>query len=284
GTDVGGYQGEGYIPQDLYLRWLQAGSMAGLFEIKLDGAGGEGRDRMPWSYDEAFQKNFRAVLEERMRLIPYLYSLSRTSGSTGTLMQPLAYRHLADRNTYDIWDEFYLGDAILVAPMFGPGTTRQVNLPEGEWYDYEDPAQSHEGGKVIRVEAPLDKVSRFVKQNSLYVTGNLYRGNDRLWSTTEPELVVHAVPGRGDSMSTLVYADLLDHGTTKSMQLRRIGKRLHFTSPALSCRALIQVRLATAPKNVSFGGAPAQFDYDAAKMLLSVRVPAHRLTDLAIDL
>jgi alpha-D-xyloside xylohydrolase len=38
GTDSGGYLGEGRIPETLYIRWLEAASMAGLFEIKLDGA------------------------------------------------------------------------------------------------------------------------------------------------------------------------------------------------------------------------------------------------------
>jgi len=61
GTDVGGYIGEGHIPEDLYLRWMQAGSMAGLFEIKLDGAGGSGEDRMPWRYGPAFQEAFRSI-------------------------------------------------------------------------------------------------------------------------------------------------------------------------------------------------------------------------------
>ena len=59
GSDVGGYLGPGDIPEDLYVRWLQAGSMSGLFEIKLDGAGGMGNDRVPWHYPESLQNEFR---------------------------------------------------------------------------------------------------------------------------------------------------------------------------------------------------------------------------------
>ncbi len=71
GTDAGGYLGEGHIPEALFIRWLQAASMAGMFEIKLDGSGGQGRDRMPWRYDERFQAQFR----EDLRRTDGLHSL-----------------------------------------------------------------------------------------------------------------------------------------------------------------------------------------------------------------
>ena len=137
GSDVGGYIGDGYIAPDLYLRWLQFGVMSGLLEIKLDGSGGDGEDRMPSRYDDAFQTDFRHLLELRMALLPYLHSLANTSAQNGPLMQPLAYRHLDDPRTYDIWDEFYVGDGFLVAPVLTPGTVREVYLPAGRWYRFD---------------------------------------------------------------------------------------------------------------------------------------------------
>lgn len=284
GTDVGGYQGEGHIPQDLYIRWLQAGSMAGLFEIKLDGAGGEGRDRMPWRYDEAFQRIFRAICEERMRLIPYFYSLSHTSGRTGTLMQPLAYRHLGDPKTYDRWDEFYVGDALLVAPVFGPESSRDVYLPFGEWRDFDDPAIAFKGGRVITVEAPLAKLPRFVKENSVYVTGNLYRGNDRLWDTSERVLTVHAYPGRRDSASAFTYVDMLDSNAQKRIELQRRGNEVYLKSPALPQTTVLEVLVDKEPKSVQLNGQAAEAQYDDRARLVSVRAKKDTPIDLRISL
>jgi alpha-glucosidase (family GH31 glycosyl hydrolase) len=284
GSDVGGYQGEGHIPVDLYVRWLQAGSMSGLFEIKLDGAGGEGRDRLPWRYDERFQQIFRAICEQRMQFIPYLYSLSHTSADTGTLMQPLAYRHPGDANTWDIWDEFYLGYAILVAPVFGPGNRRRVYLPQGEWYDYDDPSRRFAGGKTIEVDAPLEKLPRFVKENSLYVTGNLYRGNDRIWGNASKELVIHATPGRKDATARFDYVDMLDGNRSKAMQITRRGKQVTVAGPTLTYAARVEVRLSSKPKQVSLGGAAVAVDYDAAKALLRVPVAAGQPIDVAVTL
>lgn len=285
GTDVGGYQGEGYIPEDLYIRWMQAGSMTGLFEIKLDGAGGEGRDRMPWRYDDEFQELFREICEDRMRLIPYLYSLSRTSAETGTLMQPLAYRHLDDNNTYDNWDQFYVGDAILVAPVFAPGVSRKVYLPEGEWRDFDNPARRYRGGQVVGIDAPLDKLPRFVKENSVYVTGNIYKGNDRRWDTAEPELAIHAFPGRTEgSKSLFTYVDMVDGNARKEIELVREKQQVHLTSPAMLHRTRVDILLEQKPQAVQLNGQAAAVDYSPTTNTLSIMVPQGRRIDVEVAL
>ncbi len=283
GSDVGGYQGEGYIPQAFYARWLQAGSMSGLFEIKLDGAGGEGRDRLPWHYDAELQQLFRAACEERMRLLPYLYSLARTSSQTGTLMQPLAYRHLQDAKTYDIWDEFYLGDAILVAPVFGPENRRRVYLPAGEWHDYDNASLRYAGGKFVDIDAPLAKLPRFVRANSIYVTGNVYRGNDRAWSSSAPELTIHAFPSSRGA-NEFIYVDVNDGNQSKPIRLSSERNAVRLTVPALKGTAAIEVVLARAPKAVSLNGMQAQSHFDAAANTLLVTLVAGKSNDLTIAL
>ena len=210
GSDVGGYLGDGDIPEDLYTRWLQAGSMSGLFEVKLDGAGGQGKDRMPWHYPKSLQDQFRKVCEDRMNLLPTLYSLANTSGTTGVLMQPMAYADLTDPETYSIWDQYYLGDSILVAPVFDRSEEREVYFPKGKWYDFDNPRIQYEGGQRITIPAPLEKLPRFVKANSLYLTGNIYRGSDRNWKPAETHLTLHAFPGIKGEQTTFHYIDPSD--------------------------------------------------------------------------
>ncbi len=60
-----------------------------------------------------------------------------------------------------------VGDSLLVSPMFTPGEAkREVYLPKGEWYDYWT-NEFHEGGKVISVPAPLERLPLFVKAGSV---------------------------------------------------------------------------------------------------------------------
>ncbi|WP_075185902.1 TIM-barrel domain-containing protein [Teredinibacter haidensis] len=283
GTDVGGYQGEGYIPEDLYLRWMQAGSVSGLFEIKLDGAGGDGRDRMPWQYDAAFQRQFKAICDDRMRFIPYLYSLAYTAGITGSLMQPLAYRHLDDKNTYAIWDQFYLGEAIMAAPVFTPGNRRNVYFPKGNWRDLDAPAKIFKGQKLLEIEAPLDKLPRFIRENSIYVTGNLFVGNDRLWQTAEKQLTIHAYPGKAGSEALFHYVDALNGNREKSISLVTERKILKLTAPAMSHATRVEILLDNAAKKVQQQGEVVAHSYDSEQHQLSVSIPAGEPIDVWVS-
>ncbi len=265
GTDVGGYQGEGYIPEDLYIRWMQAGSMTGLFEIKLDGAGGAGRDRMPWRYDEKFQQWFRAICEERMAFIPYLYSLANTSASTGVLMQPLAYRHLQDKNTYAIADQFYLGNAILVAPVMQPGERRKLYLPQGNWVDFNNPAKRYKGGKFIEVNAPLDILPRFIAENSLFVKGNIAKGNDRFWNVQKPTLTIVANPAAKNGESQFMYVDMLDRDRPKAIAMQREKNNIRLQVPAFNHAVELILLLENSPAQVQINGKSVEGHFDAER-------------------
>lgn len=272
GTDVGGYQGDGYIPEDLYLRWMQAGSMTGLFEIKLDGAGGQGRDRMPWQYDSAFQDRFRDILDDRMRLVPYLYSLAQTSATTGPLMQPPAYRHFDDENTFSVWDNFYVGEAIFVAPVLKPGTEKELYLPKGQWRDFDNPEKRFTGGQNISVSAPLDKLPRFVKANSIYVTGNIYTGNNELWKETPKVLTLHAFPGDVDSESDFTYVDMLDGDEKKIFQMRRNGDEVVLVIPKINHAKQVEVVIDEAPAKVMMGGKAINSSFNPSTSILTINI------------
>lgn len=282
GTDVGGYQGDGYIPEDLYLRWLQAGSMSGLFEIKLDGAGGSGKDRMPWQYSEEFQTQFRTILNERMRLLPYLYSLANSSATTGVMMQPMAYRHLTDSNTYAIWDQFYLGEALLVAPVLDEKLSRKVYLPAGNWRSYNNPGEPIRGGKYLDIAADLNTLPRYIKENSIFVSGNIFRGNDRLWDNSSASLQLHAYPAHQNGSVKFVYVDMLDDDKAKHLSLTRSGKQIQLTGPALATVAEARIFLQTAPKKVLLDGTEANFEYDISQQTLSMQLSQNKRFTITI--
>lgn len=265
GTDVGGYQGAGYIPENLYIRWMQAGSMSGLFEIKLDGAGGAGKDRMPWRYDENFQKIFRNICKDRMRFLPYLYSLANTSANNGAIMQPLAYRHLTDKNTYNIYDQFYLGKAILVAPVMQDSEKRKVYLPQGNWIDFNNTAVSYTGGKTIEVKAPLDTLPRFIAENSIFVTGYVYQGSDRNWISylnEQGDITITATPSVKNGSTQFDYVDYKDNNTIKVFTMNKKGSQISIRIPTLKHDARLKILIPKKPASVLLNNKPVEFNYD----------------------
>ncbi len=284
GTDVGGYQGDGYIPEDLYIRWMQAGSMSGLFEIKLDGAGGAGRDRMPWQYDEKFQALFRKICEERMQFLPYLYSLANTSATKGALMQPLAYRHLQDKNTYAIFDQFYLGNAILVAPVMHAGTKRSLYLPKGKWIDFNNTAMRYEGGKTLEINAPLDTLPRYISENSIFVQGDVYKGSNRNWDSQSSHLTIVASPAQGNGETQFTYVDLLDSNTQKVINMTREKKCIDINVPGLKHAAGLNVLLEKSPKAVTLNGKNITWKFDDIRKQIYVALNVGETSKVIIEL
>lgn len=283
GTDTGGYLGEGLLPEDLYLRWMQATSMAGFFEIKLDGSGGQGRDRVPWRYDEEFRSRFRKICEERMAFLPYLHSLASTSATTGVLMKPMAYQHLDDENTWGIWDQFYLGDAILVAPVFTPGTERDIYLPKGQWRNFDRPSEVFEGGRTLRFEADLETLPRFIRENSIYVLGSVYAGNSSRWKQPDDEITVFVNPASRIGSHTFLYVEPEDLREKPIRVIKEEG-RIHLTSPALSTAATVKVFMDKAPKSVSVNGRPVRPRFEASDATLEIPLERNGSTEVEIAL
>ena len=262
GSDVGGYLGPGNIPEDLYIRWLQAGSMSGLFEIKLDGSGGMGNDRVPWHYPESLQNVFRTVCEQRMDLIPTLYSLANTSATHGVLMQPMAYADLKNPITYDIWDQFLIGDTILVAPVFTKSNHRKIYLPEGTWHEMDHPKKLHKGGRWIEMEVPLEVLPRFVKSNRIYVTGNTIKGSNQSWEPEGSALVIHVFPGSEKSEFSFSYIDPSQPGVVKEIQLKHKTGASQLTIPALNHPILVRWNSVDAPGGASVANSPIEWQQD----------------------
>ena len=60
-----------------------------------------------------------------------------------------------DPETWNISDQFMIGDDLLVAPVVAQGaTTKSVYLPAGTWFNVWT-GESVQGGQRVDVEAPL---------------------------------------------------------------------------------------------------------------------------------
>lgn len=135
GADVGGFTG-GPSP-DLLTRWSQFATFAPIFRnhSQKDAPRAE-----PWVHGEEHLAIRRRFIEERYRLIPYIYAVAEHSSRTGDpIMRPLFYDYPDMLETEcDMAMQFTLGRDILIAGSPRPESPRgyQACLPAGGWYDY----------------------------------------------------------------------------------------------------------------------------------------------------
>jgi alpha-glucosidase (family GH31 glycosyl hydrolase) len=165
--DIGGFIGKN-ISLDLYTRWLQFGVFSPL--LRLHSAHENPRDgnaRMPWTYGPAGVRIARDLFRLRYRLLPYIYTMTRTAHDEALpLLRPLYLVHSDLEEAYNHPDEYYFGDAMLVAPVVDSTGARDVYLPPGQWVEYFTGTR-HTGGRTIRATCSLETLPLFVKAGSV---------------------------------------------------------------------------------------------------------------------
>lgn len=85
-------------------------------------------------------------------------------------MRPVFFDFADDPACYEAEDQFMFGPDILVAPVVGQGATnRSVYLPGGAtWYDVWT-GEARAGGERLLVDAPLERIPVFVRDEALLV-------------------------------------------------------------------------------------------------------------------
>ncbi len=167
GSDVGGFMGRGN--GELLTRSYQVSFLAPFCRNHkvIDGY-----DQEPWRFGKYYEDIIRKYLKLRYELLPFLYTKLEEAHRTGVpLFRPLLLNYQDDPNTYNIDDQFMIGEELLVAPILSPRVTqRLVYLPPGIWYDYWT-NKKFSGGTMIRVDAPLETVPMFVRGGAIIVKG-----------------------------------------------------------------------------------------------------------------
>jgi len=163
GADIGGFNGN--PSPELYLRWFQMSTFLPLFRthtaVLLP-------PREPWRFKEPHKSILREFLKLRYRLLPYLYTLAWQATRNGhPLVRPLFWPDASDPDLWEVEDAFFLGDALLVAPILERGASgRQVSLPEGQWYHYWHDTL-YIGPVEVRLEGSLEKIPVLVRAGSI---------------------------------------------------------------------------------------------------------------------
>lgn len=200
-TDIGGFTGgdpkeEGY--RELYIRWFQYGAFCPLFRVhgsrgakcEADLLYGISRgENELWSFGEKAERILVKYDRLRYLLLPYIYTQARKTVLEGIpLMQPLYLRHQEEKGIWEIKDQYYFGEALMVCPVTEAGAvTRRVYLPGGcDWYEFWS-GDCLEGGQWIFAEAELEKIPVFVRARSV-----VCMTEPRQYVGEKPEALIYA--------------------------------------------------------------------------------------------
>ena len=200
GSDVGGFIGRGN--GELLVRSYQISFLAPFCR---NHKAIDGYDQEPWRFGKYYEDIIRKYLKLRYTLLPFLYTTLEEAHRTGVpLFRPLMLNYQDDESTYNIDDQFMIGDDLLVAPILKPDVTKRlVYLPIGSWYDYWT-HKKYAGGTMISVDAPLDTVPMFVRAGAIIPTGPSlnYVGEKPVDSIT-----FNIYPDDAGAASTTLYED-----------------------------------------------------------------------------
>ncbi|WP_184550456.1 TIM-barrel domain-containing protein [Mucilaginibacter sp. FT3.2] len=113
------------------------------------------------------ETDIRKLFEFRMSLIPYLYNAFAAYHFKGVPpFRALVVDYPDDKNTFNLSDEYMIGDGILAAPLTEKEDERTVYLPTGYWYDY-NTNQKFEGGKQYTIKPALNQLPIFIKEGTI---------------------------------------------------------------------------------------------------------------------
>jgi alpha-glucosidase len=139
GADVGGFIGT--PTSDLLTTWMELGAFQPIDRNHAEKGTGH---KEPWVHGSEQESIRRRYIEERYRLLPYLYTTAEELSRTGLpMMRPLFVEFptvTVDAHPLDLdaGNEFLLGRSLLVAPSPFPERPDdyRVILPPIHWYDY----------------------------------------------------------------------------------------------------------------------------------------------------
>ncbi|PTY04978.1 glycoside hydrolase [Opitutaceae bacterium EW11] len=152
-----------------------------------------------WEKTEA---RCRAVLELRMRFVPYLHAAFVRYHREGLPpFRALVLDYPDDPAARTVDDEYMMGDSVLVAPVIvptaprnrptdapptvGEESRRSVYLPPGDWYDFWT-GERVAGGRRFEVVVPIDRIPLYVRSGSVLplATPTLHTDDAASWRLT----------------------------------------------------------------------------------------------------
>lgn len=128
--DIGGF--EGNPDPALFKRWIAFGLFSSHSRLH-----GSGSFRVPWLVDptEEASRVLSHFVSWKHRLMPYLFAQALATHRTGIPMLRSALLEFPDDPiSWHLDTQYFLGDSLLVAPVFNEEGDITYYVPKGKWY------------------------------------------------------------------------------------------------------------------------------------------------------
>jgi alpha-glucosidase len=168
GDDIGGFAGEA-PSAELLTRWIEVGAFNAIFR---DHVAKDKPAQEPWVGGKAHEDIRRVYIEERYRLMPYLYGLAEEASRTGLpIVRPVFLEFPAMVRASGAGGpaaaDFLFGPDLLVAPSPTPESpaTYTVQLPGPGWTDYWTGERVE--GNTVQETPRLSRLPVFVRPGAI---------------------------------------------------------------------------------------------------------------------
>ena len=133
GVDIGGFNGS--PTPELLTRWMTLGAFNPIYR---NHTSKNTNNQEPWAVGDQYEKEMKKAIEQRYRMLPYIYTLAEEASRTGIpMMRPLFLEFPREGWLQGEDTEYMFGPAMLVAPKVWDMVDKyEVHLPAGIWYDY----------------------------------------------------------------------------------------------------------------------------------------------------
>ncbi|UYV82958.1 GANC [Cordylochernes scorpioides] len=208
GADVGGFFNN--PTPEMTVRWYQAGAYQPFYRGH---SHHDTKRREPWLFEEKERGLIRAAIRTRYSMLPLWYTLFHENERTGLPpMRPIWVEYPQDTKTYDMDDQYLVGNVLLVHPVTDIGVSSvSVYFPGGQsqvWYDI-DTHQSHEGGHTETIPVDLSKTPVYQRGGSIMPRKERIRRSSSL-THHDPFTLYIALDKAGSSASGQLYIDSYD--------------------------------------------------------------------------
>ncbi len=294
GHDIGGHMDIDNSDLELFLRWMQFGVYTPIFRTHATKDGSV--ERRIWKL--ANFKQMREAVRLRYRLFPYIYTAAKQTYDTGIGMnRPLYYDWPEENKAYQYEDEFFFGDAMLVAPIYTKAENevsyRNIWLPKGTWWDV-TANKLVQGDRTFKGSFTLDEFPVFYKAGAVIP----FYPVQRSVVTNPEEITLCVVPG-ADGGGSVYEDDGADNeyvngaGSLITFEQKRssqsatlvIGGRQGSFEGMPQSRTWV-VRMLGTPNSVNLEGITLNGEtlgvssvvYDSSTSVLEVRIPTEDLS------
>lgn len=204
GADVGGFFGD--PSPELLTRWYQTGIWYPFFRAH---AHIDSKRREPYISGDPYTSLMRNAIKLRYSLLPVFYtSFYHSSQNNAPVLTPLLYSHPQNEESFEIEDQFFLGNSgILVKPVTDEGANSvQLYIPDNKpYFDY-DTFDLMEGQGYHEVAANLSKIPIFLQGGHIFARKDRYRRSAKL-TKYDPYTIVVVLDEAGKAKGSLYIDD-----------------------------------------------------------------------------